>query len=59
MAIAILTTERLSLPDGQAAESNSDPRNHCGETPDQQEKDIQKVVQSLFQEGNEQKVTRQ
>ena len=33
MAIAILTTERLFLPDGQAAEPNLDTRHHRGETP--------------------------
>ena len=33
MAIAMLTTERLSLPNGQTAKPNLDTRQHRGETP--------------------------
>ena len=56
MAIAILTTERLSLPNGQASESNLDPEHHRGETPDQQEKSNQENVQPLFKEGRHEKI---
>ena len=59
MAIAILTTERLSFPNGQASESNLDPEHHRGETPDQQEKIIQENVQPRFKESWSQKVSRQ